>query len=209
VVAGATHPEVVRVSGEAYRARLTALAHDLGVGEHVRFVDAFLTEPELAALLRRTDLYLTPYRTAEQTCSGALTFALAAGCPVVSTSYRYAVDLVTPPGGPVRGALVPFDDPAAFATAINDLLDDPPRLAEVRRAAGQLGTTLTWPAVARRFAAVFSDAVRVRRVRSTVHMRPASLAELEEMQVAGARAGGGETAWSSSRQPPASASPAP
>jgi hypothetical protein len=53
VVAGATHPEVVRVSGEACRARLTALAHDLGsVGG--RFIDALTTEPEPAGVTRDT-----------------------------------------------------------------------------------------------------------------------------------------------------------
>jgi glycosyltransferase involved in cell wall biosynthesis len=86
VVVGQTHPEVVRREGEAYRARLIALVDRLGMGEHVRFIDAFLTEHELGALLRRTTIFLTPYRSPEQTCSGALTFALAAGRPVVSTS---------------------------------------------------------------------------------------------------------------------------
>lgn len=205
LVAGATHPETVRRSGEAYRTELTGLARELGVADHVRFVDAFLTEPELAALLQRTDLYLTPYRTVEQTCSGALTFALAAGCPVVSTGYRYAVDLVTPPGGPARGSLVPFDDPAALAAAVCDLLGDPDRLAAARDAARAVGAELTWPAVGARFAGVFADAVPPRRVRSAVQMRPAVLNELvEETRAVPSAPAGGEPVWPRTPQPPAS-----
>jgi glycosyltransferase involved in cell wall biosynthesis len=208
VAAGATHPEVVRARGEEYRRSLIALARDLGIMEHVRFVDTFLTEAEVAALLARTDLYLTPYRSPDQSCSGPLTFALAAGCPVVSTSYRYAIDLVTPPDAPARGVLVPFDDPAAFAAAINELLDDPERLAEVRESARKLGTELTWPAVGARFASVFADAAPPSRIRSAVRLRPALLSELVEGSQA-TRSAGGEPAWAHSRQPPASANPAP
>lgn len=159
LIAGATHPETVRSRGEEYRKDLAALADRLSVADRVWFVDAFLSEVELAALLQRTELYLTPYRTAQQTCSGALTFALAAGCPVVSTAYPYAVDLLAPSGGPPRGQLVPFDDPNAFAEAVLTLLDDPPGLAAARTAAAELGASLTWPAVGSRFAAALTGAL--------------------------------------------------
>jgi glycosyltransferase involved in cell wall biosynthesis len=214
LIAGATHPEVVRTSGESYRTGLVGLARELGVAEQVRFVDTFLSEPELAALLDRTLVHLTPYRSVEQTCSGVLTFALAAGCAVVSTSYRYAIDLVTPPDGPPRGALVPFDDPAAFATAVGDLLADPLRLAAARAAARQVGTELTWPAVGRRFATVFTDAVTASRaasrVRSAARMRTARLHDrVGELRVPNPLTAGGEPAWSDHPQPPAPTSPAP
>jgi glycosyltransferase involved in cell wall biosynthesis len=159
IIAGATHPEVARQGREAYRSGLAGLARRLGVHDHVHFIDNFLTEPELAALLARTDLYLTPYRSPEQICSGALTFAIAAGCPVVSTAYHYAVDTVTAPDRPPCGVLVPFDDPAAFAEAISSLLDDPVALAAARQSARDLGGRLLWPAVAARFAVEVADAV--------------------------------------------------
>jgi glycosyltransferase involved in cell wall biosynthesis len=156
LVAGATHPETVRRSGEAYRDRLVDLARGLRVAEHVRFIDAYLTEPELAALLQRTDIYLTPYKSAEQTCSGALTFALAAGCPVVSTAYRYARELAGGGDAAPWGVLVPLEDPGAFAEAVSALLADPQRLAAAGDAARAVGEQLHWPAVAARFAHVLS-----------------------------------------------------
>jgi glycosyltransferase involved in cell wall biosynthesis len=156
LVAGATHPETVRRSGEAYRDRLVGLARGLRVAEHVRFIDAYLSEPELAALLQRTDVYLTPYKSAEQTCSGALTFALAAGCPVVSTAYRYARELAAGGDAAPWGVLVPFEDPGAFAEAVGALLADPQRLAAAGDAARAVGEQLRWPAVAARFANVLA-----------------------------------------------------
>jgi glycosyltransferase involved in cell wall biosynthesis len=163
VIAGATHPDTLRRGGETYREALRALARDLGVADRVRFVDAFLTEAELSVLLARTEVYLTPYRTAQQTCSGALTFALAAGCPVVSTCFPYAVDLLGPAGGPRRGAVVPFEDPAAFAEAVSALLGDPARLAAARAAAAEFGASLTWPSVGARFASALAAAAPDRR----------------------------------------------
>ncbi|HKT01537.1 MAG TPA: glycosyltransferase, partial [Rugosimonospora sp.] len=110
VIAGATHPEVLRKAGECYREGLVALARRLGVAARVRFLDAFLTDVELAELLAHTTVYLTPYRGTEQACSGTLAFALVAGCPVVSTPYRYAQELLVPAAGTAPGVLVARDD---------------------------------------------------------------------------------------------------
>ncbi|GAA2008809.1 glycosyltransferase [Catenulispora subtropica] len=165
VIAGATHPEIVRRHGEEYRIGLSALAADLGVGEHVRFLDFFLTDAEIALLLNRTEVFLTPYRSRDQISSGALTFAVAAGCPVVSTSFHYAEDLL----GGGAGLTVHPDDHPGFVRALRAMLGEPRRLARARAAARELGATLGWPTVASRFAdtvrmaAVKADAVRVER----------------------------------------------
>jgi glycosyltransferase involved in cell wall biosynthesis len=161
LIAGSTHPEEARREGEQYREKLVALARRLRLERHVRFLDAFLTDDELAALLARTDLYLTPYRSPEQICSGALTFAVAAGCPVVSSDYRYAVDLLSgSSGGHAPGTLVPCGDPVALARAIRRLLDDPAALARAGRAARLVGAALTWRAVAAQLIDALSPAVR-------------------------------------------------
>ena len=164
LVAGATHPEVARHTGEAYRQRLARLAADHGVSEHVHFLDAFLSASELAVLLARTHVFLTPYRSPDQICSGALTFALTAGCPVVSTDYRYARDLLAADGtGDPPGVLVPCGDVGALAGAVGDLLDDPDRWRRAGLAADSLGSRLTWPSVATRFADVIDSILRPRR----------------------------------------------
>ena len=144
LVAGQTHPDVVRHDGETYRASLERLVDELDLGDHVRFIDRFSDIAEIARLLAGTDIYLTPYRSREQIVSGALTFAVAAGCPVVSTPYFYAEDLL----GSGAGVLVPFDDSDAMSTAVLDLLDDPHRLRRTRREARRVGAELAWSRVA-------------------------------------------------------------
>jgi len=148
LIAGSTHTEIVRTCGESYREALVALARRLGVERQVSFLDTFLTDAEVAALLAATDLYLTPYRSIEQASSGTLTFAVVAGCPTVATAYRYAEDLLAPRDGAAAGVVVPCDDPDSLAAAILGLLDDPAALDRARKAADALGATLTWPAVA-------------------------------------------------------------
>ena len=150
LIAGATHADIIRRSGEQYRDHLVALAQRLGVQQHVTFLNTFLTDAEVAAVLDATDLYLTPYRCIEQISSGTLTFAVVAGCPTVSTAYRYAEDLLAPRDGAAAGVVVPCDS-TALATAILRLLDQPEALDRARKAADTLGATLTWPAVAARF----------------------------------------------------------
>lgn len=64
---------------------LRRLANELGLGNHVRFVDHYLTEEEIQRYLAATDVYLAPYRDLSQTSSGTLTRALAAGRTAVAT----------------------------------------------------------------------------------------------------------------------------
>jgi len=155
LIAGQTHPEVAKEHGEDYRLSLERLARDLDLGDHVLFDDRFLSIEDLSLMLGATSIYLTPYRSREQIVSGALTFAIVAGCPTVSTPYYYAEDLLASGAG----VIVPFDDPDALASAVNGLLDDPERLDRARRAAHAVGHELTWPRVGRQTVEVLREAI--------------------------------------------------
>lgn len=143
LIAGQTHPEVIDREGESYRLGLQRLVHDLDLCDHVWFIDRFLSINELAMLLARTDLYLTPYRSRDQIVSGALTFAVAAGCPVVSTPYFYAEDLLSSGAG----RLVPSGDSSKLAAAVLDLLGSPAKMKAARAEARRVGADLTWSSV--------------------------------------------------------------
>ena len=48
VVLGATHPNLVRKQGEAYRESLTARVQELGIEDHVVFFDEFVDQVDVA-----------------------------------------------------------------------------------------------------------------------------------------------------------------
>ncbi len=155
VIAGRTHPDVAHREGEQYRLMLERRVLELGLGAHVEFDDRFLAIDELSDLLSATDVFLTPYRNREQIASGALTFAIAAGCAVVSTPYWYAEDMLATGAG----RLVPFGEPDALAAAGRRYLEHPDELALARAEARRIGSSLAWPSVAEETASVLREAL--------------------------------------------------
>ena len=155
VIAGRTHPQIARRKGEEYRLMLERRIVDLGLGDHVQLDDRFLAVDELADLLAATDVFVTPYMSREQSSSGALTFALAAGCAVVSTPYWYASDLLSSGAG----RLVGFGDSAGLGEALCSLIESPAALAAARDEAGRIGATFGWPSIGDATAAVLREAV--------------------------------------------------
>jgi glycosyltransferase involved in cell wall biosynthesis len=158
VIGGATHPDVVRQYGEGYRHSLREVVAELGVGDRVHFLDFFLSDAEVAALLARSGVFLTPYRSRDQVSSGALTFALAAGCPVVSTSFFYAEDVLACGAG----LLTEPGDAEAYTAALRRMLTEPGHLTRAAVAARAAGAKLLWPVVARRAADVIRTVARTR-----------------------------------------------
>ncbi len=155
VVLGATHPHLVAHEGEAYREGLMALAADLGVSDHVCFVDGFLAQDKLLDYLTAADIYVTPYLNEAQITSGTLSQAVALGKAVVSTPYWHAVELLADH----VGVLVPFADSEGFSREIAALLDDPAALDAMRRKAWQVGRAMIWPATAAGYVAIFEEAL--------------------------------------------------
>ncbi len=108
----------VEQHGERYREELQALARDLGMAEHVVFVNKYFSKDELLRYLQVSDIYLTPYLDMEQVTSGTLAYAMASGRPIVSTPYLHARFLLDEG----RGILVPPKQPSAIAEACEQLI---------------------------------------------------------------------------------------
>ena len=155
VIAGATHPNLVRHAGESYRESLVKLAEELGVTRNVAFIDRFIPEKELVSLIAAADVYLTPYLSEAQITSGTLAFAFGLGKPVISTPYWYAQELLD--GG--AGVLVPFGDSQAIGQAASDLLSDDNRRSQMGATAGEKGHLMRWNCVGRQYAALLLQAV--------------------------------------------------
>jgi glycosyltransferase involved in cell wall biosynthesis len=101
----------------------------LGIGDRVRFVTRFITDPEIPAYFRRADLVVLPYREIEQ--SGVLFTALAFGRPLVLS----AVGGFSEIGERHHAArLVPPGDVGALAAALLELLIDEGARAELAEA---------------------------------------------------------------------------
>ena len=146
VVVGATHPNLVRNEGEAYREMLVERARELGVEDHVRFVDSFVEQEELLDMLQASDVYVTPYLNMAQVTSGTLSYAVAVGKPVIATPYIHARDILADD----HGVIVPSADASALAEAAIDLLGDQRRRDSLSRSAYERGRTMLWPEVVER-----------------------------------------------------------
>ena len=162
VVAGATHPDVKRRDGEAYRHALQRRARDLNVDQHVVFYNQFIDTPTLLDFISTADIVVTPYQGREQIVSGVLSFALGAGKAIVSTPYEYAEEMLADG----RGRLVPFRDPAAMATEIVALLSDDVARNAMRKRAYMSARPMVWKEVAARYFKLLRDVRRERGVRA-------------------------------------------
>lgn len=123
LVLGKTHPQVVAHEGEQYRRMLEERVAALDLGEHVRFVNKYLSLKELLEYLAMTDIYLFTSKDPDQAVSGTFAYAMASGCPIISTPFLQAKETLTGD----TGMLVGFNDPAGLANAAVRLLSDDSR----------------------------------------------------------------------------------
>ena len=183
IVAGATHPHVLRREGDKYRASLQALAKEVGVESQVIFHDRFVSPEEMAEFIGAADIYITPYRFEAQVVSGTLAYALGAGKAIISTPYWHAIELLDGQ----RGALVPFQNPAAIANKTIELLDTPAIRHAMRKRAYLFGRDMVWKRVAQgymeSFSHVRSDRMETPRVQFSARETPKELNQLPELNL--------------------------
>lgn len=132
------------------RAALEAAARALGIADRVAFVGA-QSQAQIGAWMRRARLFVLP--SLEEALGIVLLEALASGTPCVGSNVGGIPEIVAPDVGRV----VPPEDPAALAGAINDLLGD----ADTWQAMSQRARThivencYTWKKVAMRLVAIY------------------------------------------------------
>src|SRR5580693_6868382 len=183
MVAGATHPHILRREGDGYRESLKALAKELGVESNVMFHNRFVSPAEMVECIGAADIYVTPYRHEAQVVSGTLAFALGAGKAVISTPYWHAIELLDDR----RGALVPFQNSDAIAQKTVELLDTPAIRHAMRKRAYLFSRETIWKRVAQgymeSFSRVRSDRMASPRVQFSSHLIPKSPNQLPALNL--------------------------
>jgi glycosyltransferase involved in cell wall biosynthesis len=117
----------------------------------VRFVERYVSDPELPALFRRADLVALPHRNVD--VSGVLFTGLAFGKAMVMSDVGGFRELVAEHGA---GVLVPPGDPDALAAAIGGLLADPEERRRLEQAAAAAASgPYSWDRIAEQTVAVY------------------------------------------------------
>jgi glycosyltransferase involved in cell wall biosynthesis len=183
IVAGATHPHILRREGDQYRASLQALAKEMGVESQVIFHNRFVSPEEMVEFIGAADIYITPYRHEAQVVSGTLAYALGAGKAIISTPYWHAIELLDDR----RGALVPFQNPDAIAHKTIELLDTPAIRHAMRKRAYLFAREMVWKRVAQgymeSFSRVRSDRMESPKIQFSARLIERSLGQLPELNL--------------------------
>ena len=166
VVLGATHPNLVRHHGEAYRESLVARVRALGIEDHVVFFDQFVDRATLLGFISMCDVYVTPYLNEAQMTSGTLAYSFGLGKAVVSTPYWHARELLADG----RGILVPFGDVTAIGNEIAGLLTNNARRQAMRKRSYSSSRSMTWERTAERYLTTFESARRGHRLRAIARL---------------------------------------
>jgi glycosyltransferase involved in cell wall biosynthesis len=153
IVLGATHPNILKFQGDAYRIMLQQLVRKLDIGEHVIFQNRFVELKELCEFLGIADIYVTPYLEETQITSGTLAYAMGTGKAIISTPYWYATEMLSED----RGRIVPFHNPNAMAEQIIDLLNNDVDRHAMRKKAYMFSRDAVWKEVSRKYLQVFSE----------------------------------------------------
>ena len=120
LIIGKTHPTVVKQEGEKYRTLLESKVVELGLQNHVKFINYFLQLTDLLEYLQLTDIYLFTSTDPNQAVSGTFSYAISCGCPIISTPIPHACEVLKDD----TGIIVDFGNVDNLSNAVNYLLND-------------------------------------------------------------------------------------
>ena len=120
LVIGKTHPIVKKEQGEVYRNSLEQKVIELGLENHVLFINEYLPLPTLLDYLQLTDVYLFTSKDRHQAVSGTFSYAVSCGCPIVSTPIPHACEVLNNKAG----IIIDFEDSIQLSQALNLLLNN-------------------------------------------------------------------------------------
>lgn len=150
IVAGTVHPD----KPKEYFIYLKHLVQELGLEKNVEFDNRYLEEKDIYSYLKKCDVFITPYYRKEQASSGTLSYALSAGCCIVSTPYVFAQDAI------LRhhvGELVKFKNSQSIELVLNELIKNPEKVRYYKKKASHFGKKISWGEVAKNYYDTFDE----------------------------------------------------
>lgn len=155
LIVGQTHPAILQQEGERYRNYLKNIVTHLNLSGHVKFINKYLPLNKLMEYYNESDIFLTPHLKPEQASSGTLAYALGLGKICVSTPYLYAKEMLKDG----RGILVPFENAKHIEEAVLSILENNYLENKITKKAKELGETMSWQNVSRKYFEIFQYAV--------------------------------------------------
>ena len=123
LVAGQTHPKVLRREGEAYRSRLQERVMELGLATTVTFDGHYRHREALPTWWRRPMSSYCPMTRPTRSHRECSSRQSRRGVRSIATRFPHAVEMLKRRGG----ILVPHQDPTAIADALRTRPDAPDR----------------------------------------------------------------------------------
>ena len=156
IIAGETHPNIIRQQGEKYRDKLISMTKKYGLEDNIIFVNKFLELKDLIEYIYASDFYVIPYQVARQIVSGTLAYAIGAGKAVISTPIKCAEEYIEQD----LARQVPFNNYRQFEREICRLLKNKPEMDALRKRAYDFGRNTTWKQVSDDFVEIFNSVNR-------------------------------------------------
>jgi len=157
LIIGETHPMVRKEEGEAYRGELMQEIERLGLKNHVKFSNNFLSLQEIIEYLSISDIYVCTNLDKNQIVSGTLSYAMGCGKAVISSPIEYAKEVLSHD----RGIVVEEKNPDSYALAIDNVLSNPDYRKLIERNAYAYSRSMTWQNVAISYRKLFNRVLKL------------------------------------------------
>ncbi len=137
------------VVGSTQGSPFPRLAASLGLTKRVHFLGY---RRDIAEIMRAADVFVFPSRY--EACTLVLLEAMASGLPVITATATGGAELVTPEAGIV---LPDCNDIDGLSTAMSSLVDNPPLMESMGKAARGIAEQHSWKNMARTYVDLFEE----------------------------------------------------
>ncbi|MEM3074875.1 MAG: glycosyltransferase [Candidatus Pacearchaeota archaeon] len=152
LILGETHPVVRKEEGEEYRNFLERRVKNLGLQNHVKFYNKYLTLKEIIKYIKASDIYISSSLDPNQITSGTLVYAMGCGRPIISTPFLHAKEIVNNERGRL---LKKFKSSNEFLNAIDEILSNSDGILRICENSYHFTRYMTWPNVSIAYEKIF------------------------------------------------------